>query len=261
MVRFDAHAPGRFCWVDLSTYDVERAARFYQSVFGWDVVESDTGDGPRYLFFAQDGQTVAGLGELEEPLREQGIPPAWNHYVSVADADATAARVEELGGTMVIPVMDVSEAGRLGFLQDPTGATLGIWEPDGHFGFEVGTEANTVCWHELATRDLAGATAFFEGLFGWTTAINPLSPAAYRTVSLGEEELGGIIQMTEEWGDLPPHWTVYFAVEDADETTAAVLEAGGRVHHGPFDTPIGRLAVCADDQDAHFHVIALLTPA
>jgi predicted enzyme related to lactoylglutathione lyase len=67
--------------------------------------------------------------------------------------------------------------------------------------------------------------------------------------------------MTEEWGDMPPHWTVYFAVEDADGISEQIEKAGGTVHHGPFDTPIGRLAVCGDDQGAHFHVLALQTPA
>lgn len=261
MVRFDAHAPGRFCWVDLSTHDVDRAAHFYTTVFDWDVIETETGDGPRYLFFAQDGHTVAGLGELGTDPPEQDVPSSWNHYVSVEDADETARRVDELGGQMVVPVMEVADAGRLGFLQDPTGATLGIWEPGEHFGFELGTEAISVCWHELATRDLPAATGFFEELFGWTTAVNPLSPASYRTIRHGNEEMGGILQMTDEWGDMPPHWTVYFAVEDADEAAESVAEAGGEVHFGPFDTPIGRLAVCADDQGAHFHVIALQTPA
>jgi predicted enzyme related to lactoylglutathione lyase len=257
----DLHAPGRFCWVDLSTLDLERARRFYTSVFDWETVEVETGDAPPYLMFTQDDKIVAGLSELDDDLKKQGIPATWNHYVAVENADETAERVEELGGSMVVPVMQVLSAGRLGFLTDPTGAALGIWEAEEHGGFEIVTEANSVCWHELATRDLAGATEFFEDLFGWATVDNPVAPAGYRTIKLGHDDLGGILQMTEEWGDMPPHWTVYFAVEDADGISEQIEKAGGTVHHGPFDTPIGRLAVCGDDQGAHFHVLALQTPA
>jgi predicted enzyme related to lactoylglutathione lyase len=254
-------APGRFCWVDLSTLDLERARRFYTKVFGWDTTEADTGDAPPYLMFTQDGKVVAGVSELEDQLKEQGIPSTWNHYVAVENADDCAERVEELGGSMATPVMQILDAGRLAFLTDPTGGVLGIWEPGEHLGFEVVTETNSVCWHELATRDMDSAAEFFEELFGWSTAENPLSPAGYFMLRHDGDEIGGILQMTEEWGDMPPHWTVYFNVEDADEMAEQIVEAGGKVHHGPFDTPIGRLAVCGDDQGAHFHVIALQMPA
>lgn len=261
MPEFDSHAPGRFCWVDLSTLDLGRARRFYTRVFGWDTTTTDTGSAPPYLMFTQDGRIVAGLSELDGELREQGIPSTWNHYVSVEDADECAERIEELGGKIVVPVMPALNFGRFGFLTDPTGAALGIWEPGDHAGFEIVTEANSVCWHELATRGLDTAAEFFEDLFGWTTVDNPVAPAGYRTIKHGEDDVGGILQMTEEWGEMPPHWTVYFAVEDADDSAEQITEAGGKVHFGPFDTPIGRLAVCADDQGAHFHVIALQLPA
>ena len=261
MATPDVHAPGRFCWVDLSTQDLEQARRFYTAVFDWDSIAAETEGGPPYLMFTQDAKVVAGLSELDDDLKGQGIPSTWNHYVGVEDADQMAERVEELGGKMVVPIMQILRAGRLGFFTDPTGAALGIWEPGEHTGFEIVTEANSVCWHELATRDLPAATEFFEDLFGWDTVDNPVAPAGYRTIRLGQDDLGGILQMTEEWGEMPPHWTVYFAVEDADEAAQQIEEAGGRIHYGPFDTPIGRLAVCADDQGAHFHVIALQTPA
>jgi predicted enzyme related to lactoylglutathione lyase len=261
MTQPELPGPGRFCWVDLDAQDLARARRFYTSVFGWDTIEEHRSAEAAYLVFTQDGKAVAGLSELDPQLVAEGILSAWNHYVAVEDADEIAGRVEELGGTMAVPVAPVPLSGRIGFLADPAGGALGIWEPGEHVGFEIVTEANSVCWHELATPDLAGATEFFEELFGWTTAVNPLSPAAYRTIRSEGNEIGGILQMTEEWGDMTAQWTVYFAVEDADESAQRILDAGGAVHHGPFDTPIGRLAVCADDQGACFHVIALQTPA
>jgi len=63
--------------------------------------------------------------------------------------------------------------------------------------------------------------------------------------------------MTEEFGDIPPHWTVYFAVSDAEAIAKRVSELGGNVTVPPFDTPVGKIAVLADPQGAHFSVIAM----
>ena len=57
----------------VGTLDLERARRFYTKVFGWDTTEADTGDAPPYLMFTQDGKVVAGVSELEDQLKEQGI--------------------------------------------------------------------------------------------------------------------------------------------------------------------------------------------
>jgi len=63
--------------------------------------------------------------------------------------------------------------------------------------------------------------------------------------------------MTEEFGDTPTHWGVYFAVSDADAIAARVPELGGKVLRPPFDTPVGKIAVLVDPQGAHFSVVAL----
>ncbi len=64
---------------------------------------------------------------------------------------------------------------------------------------------NTLCWNELATRDADKATDFYTAVFGWD------------------------IEMNAEWGDIPPHWTIYFAVEDYDTAVARVTELGGKI--------------------------------
>ena len=60
--------------------------------------------------------------------------------------------------------------------------------------------------------------------------------------------------------DLPPHWMVYFAVEDTDATASRCEELGGRVPQTPFDTPQGRAAVLTDPEGAVFSIIALVGP-
>src|SRR3712207_3371627 len=84
-----AYAPGSFCWVDLGTSDPEGARRFYGELLGWELE-----DHPEYAMFRRGGYDVAAAQVLGE-----GEPARWSSYLSVVDAEATAERVNELGGT------------------------------------------------------------------------------------------------------------------------------------------------------------------
>ena len=52
--------------------------------------------------------------------------------------------------------------------------------------------------------------------------------------------------------EVPPHWLVYFAVDDADATAEKAKELGGGVAFGPMDIPVGRFAVLTDPHGAVF---------
>lgn len=264
MHRVDASGfrPGDFCRVDLNARDPDAARTFYTGLFGWtaEFAGRAAEAGPYERFFL-DGLLVAGMGRMSDEMREAGAPSTWVSYVRVERAEAVVAAAEALGARTLVPATTISEAGRIAFVEDPTGATIAFWEA----GLEAGAEATkapgTFCWNELATPDLEGALAFYAELLGWTGYANPHSPAPYRIVESGGRSNGGILQMTEEWGEAPAHWIVYFAVDDGDAAADRVRALGGRVHHGPFETAAGRLVVCEDNQGARFHALELAEPS
>jgi uncharacterized protein len=51
---------------------------------------------------------------------------------------------------------------------------------------------------------------------------------------------------------VPPHWSITFAVDDADATAARAAELGGEVVVAPFDAPYVRMTVLRDPQGAQF---------
>ena len=55
----------------------------------------------------------------------------WMSYIVVEDADATAARTVELGGTVASPPQDIPDVGRFAVLADPTGGLFGILRRNG----------------------------------------------------------------------------------------------------------------------------------
>ena len=69
------------------TTDASAAIPFYEKVFGW-TAEAVPTDGPTpYRFFMKDGVPAAGLGEMSDEMKAQGVPSTWNSYIQVDDVD------------------------------------------------------------------------------------------------------------------------------------------------------------------------------
>jgi predicted enzyme related to lactoylglutathione lyase len=262
-----SYEPGIPCWVDLGSPDLDVSVEFYSALFGWEVPESEnveqTGG---YRRATKNGRDVAGM----MPLMQEGQPPAWSSYVSVADADATAAAVKENGGNVLAEVMDVMGLGKMAIFADPTGAVFGIWQPGTFPGAGLVNEPGALAWNELNTRDLGAAKAFYGAVFGWGFEEMKMGETeTYTTILHGDgldgeilkvrSPVGGILDMDERSvpAEIPAHWLAYFATEDADATVAQATELGGGLMMGPIDLPVGRFAILTDPHGAAFAVIAL----
>lgn len=114
--------PGTLVWNELQTRDTESAQKFYGHVFGWtgDVDESG------YVTVLADGRRHAGMIPMDENW--EGVPPNWSVYFHVEDVEASAAKAQELGGKLLVPVTPAGEIGRFAVVQDPQGAVFNIIE-------------------------------------------------------------------------------------------------------------------------------------
>ena len=115
----EAGAPS---WFELSTRDYEASIAFYQDVFGWKTEVVDDTDELRYTTMVDGGEQYAGVMDASAFLPE-GVPAHWSIYFGTDDADATAARIVELGGAIVSPPED-TPYGRLATAADPVGVQL-----------------------------------------------------------------------------------------------------------------------------------------
>jgi uncharacterized protein len=247
----EKHPPGSFCWVELATTDAPAARDFYSALFSWDVQENPMGEMGVYHLFQKDGRDAAGMYQIG--AEQQGMPPNWMSYVSVEDADASAAKAKSLGGVVVAGPFDVMEMGRMAVLADPQGAAFSIWQPRASAGVGVRDESNALCWNELSARDVASSKKFYPALFGWRMK----ESAEYTEWHAGETAVGGMLP-SHAPPEVPPHWLPYFAVGDCDAAMAEAARLGGRALAGPMDIEhVGRFAVIADPQGAAFAVIRL----
>ncbi|MCA9035174.1 MAG: VOC family protein [Planctomycetaceae bacterium] len=261
MPLIETFAHGQFSWVELVAEHLPSSIEFYKRIFEWQQhdLNHDCDDTLPHIQFESDGQPVAGLIQMAPELAKSGMPSVWNSYVCVNNVDETLSLAENLGGKITCPAMNAGEHGRVGFLSSPGGSIIGVWQKGSHGGASLRNELNSVCWNELISRDAAAARQFYGELFGWT--FEPFQgdiDVEYFTIRCSTgEQMGGIMQMSSEWRETPSHWSVYFRVDAVDSVTAAVQRSGGAVVVPPFDTPVGRIAILADNNSAAFSIIRL----
>lgn len=273
MPERDGYIPGVPCWVDTSQPDPATAAAFYGDLFGWELEDAmPPGSEVSYYMARIRGGEVAAVGSISE-----GAPPMalWNTYVWVDSADETAEKVRDAGGTVVMEPFDVMDAGRMAVFADPEGAVFCVWQAGRHRGARVVNEHGALNFNTLNTRDAGAAKSFYGSVFGWETLTLDGGAEMWTLPGYGdylERDTPGLRKMVMDVGaperfvdvvasimpipadhaDVPAHWSVTFAVDDADGIAERAVQLGGKILAGPFDAPWVRMAILADPQGATF---------
>jgi len=258
MAIVETHAPGTFCWFELGTTDPAAAKQFYANLFNWSANDADMGPGGIYTTFTLEGHGTGACYALSAEMKAQGVPPHWMIYVAAADADATAAKVAPAGGKVVMGAFDVMDFGRMAVLQDPAGAAISIWQPKTHQGVTIAEVPGTACWADCSTPDQAGAVKFYQAVFAWKCEAGKDNDG-YLHISAGDKMIGGIPPPQHRNPNTPPHWMLYFLVENCDASTEKANQAGATVHMPPTTMEgVGRWSVIADPQGAVLSLFQML---
>jgi predicted enzyme related to lactoylglutathione lyase len=255
MTNIDKHAAGSFCWVELHASDQNAAKKFYTDLFGWDVHDNPMGPGQVYTEFKLQGRETAAACSLRPDETSQGIPPYWMIYIAVENADAAAAKAQQLGGKTFGPAFDVMDAGRMAVVQDPTGAVFCVWQAKKNAGIGIAGVNGTLCWADLSTPDVKRASDFYSNLFGWQIAADPKDKSGYFHIKNGEHFIGGVPPSQYRQPGTPPHWLAYFLVDDVDATASKAKQAGANLYVAPMNVEgVGRMSILADPQGAVFAI-------
>lgn len=116
--------PNTMCWNELATRDPKAAMPFYRDVFGWEAKTSEMGD-VSYTEWQLDGRTVGGMIPMDDEHFPPEVPPNWAVYFAVDDTDATVAKAQQTGGSVLVPPTDIP-VGRFSVLADPHGAVFSV---------------------------------------------------------------------------------------------------------------------------------------
>jgi predicted enzyme related to lactoylglutathione lyase len=121
----DEPAPGDWNWFHLLAKDPLSAAVFYRQVFNYNVAPDTRTEKKNQLLLSSDELNRAGVSVL--PDREDA-KPGWLGVIRVDNLDATLARVQALGGEIVVAPHDAASGSRFAMIADPTGGTVGLVE-------------------------------------------------------------------------------------------------------------------------------------
>ncbi|MEU0219719.1 VOC family protein [Streptomyces sp. NPDC006265] len=247
---------GTPCWADAMFGDLEGAKSFYGEVLGWTFAEASAEFG-NYTEAYANGKAVAAV---VPPMPGQEGLSQWCLYFASQDAAATAARIRDHGGEVLMDPMQVADFGTMCLARDPGGVVFGVWQAGTHEGFQARGEPGAYTWAEVFTREPDKSDAFFPGVFSYRQRDMQDGETDFRIYDLGERSVLGRMTMGEEFPpEVQPYVNVYFTVEDCDEAVAKATKLGGVLRFGPMTTPFGRFAAISDPQGANFSVIDTTT--
>ncbi|MGQ0714445.1 MAG: VOC family protein [Gemmatimonadaceae bacterium] len=247
---------GQFIWYELTTPDVAGARKFYPPITGWGTQQFDKD----YTMWTVDSVPMGGMFTLTPEMRARGTPPNWMPYVSADNVDESARKVALLGGKVVQGPEEIPGTGRFAVVQDPQGATFGIYKSKTARGGWDGTpRLGHLSWHELMTLDYNTAFDFYRHLFGWEkTGEMDMGPGGmYFMFGKKGTPYGGMFNRPPEMSGMPPFWMLYVNVRDVHKAVETATKGGGFVKQPPMEIPGGIIAILGDPQGAGFAVHAV----
>ena len=251
----DSAPTGAPCWADLWTSDVDASRRFYAELFGWEALEPAPEFGG-YFMFARGGAPVAGgMGDMGDMKADN----RWKVYLATPDINAATAKVVAAGGVVVFPPVPVADMGIQAVVIDPTGATVGLWQPGTFQGFAALDEPGAPSWFELHANDYDKAIKFYRETTGWETDV--MGDGGGFRYSMAHEAgsevaFAGVYDASADLAaGGESSWVIYWSVEDVDATVAKLRALGGGVSEDAADTPYGRVASVTDTTGAPFRLI------
>ena len=128
MSKSEKTAPASLVWYEIPADNLERAKKFYSSLFGWKIAPlpgmTDAG-AQNCLYIDTGGRNNTPDGGMM-PRRHPHQPIT--QYVGVESVTRSAAKVEKLGGKICVAWTAVPQMGYFAVCQDTEGNTFALWE-------------------------------------------------------------------------------------------------------------------------------------
>jgi predicted enzyme related to lactoylglutathione lyase len=183
----------------------------------------------------------------------------WLVYIATSDAADTVKKAKAAGGTVLGEPMQVGPQGTMAIIQDPSGAVIGVWQPNQMHGSPILGKANAFGWSELNSRGVDKAKPFYTKVFGWGEKKSEMAEGMEYTEFLvnGESIAGGMEMNSMVPAEVPSYWLAYFTVEDVDKSHDKAVVLGAKELLEPQDFPGGRFSILSDPQGASFGLLKM----
>ena len=153
---------------------------------------------------------------------------------------------------------DIPKVGRIAGLTDPEGAVFCLWQPQKIPATNNDKNSfSNVGWNEFMTNNIKRMSAFYSDLFNWEVQAKTMPNGHdYITFVKNQKPIAGMIEIQGNWQAMPPHWEIYFSVDDFDTTISKINSQGGQVMYDPVKYPdVGLFTMIRDPQGALFSIV------
>ncbi|MFK9091026.1 VOC family protein [Bacillus salipaludis] len=209
----------------IAARDGNLAKHFYESLFKWKITDV----GPLLQI------SGAGLSGhiLKWPHKDH--PTHTSMYINVENIQECLAKVEEMGGTVILPEMAVPTGGSIAQFVDPDGIIIGAYHGNLHIESRSKAEidVNPIGFFEIAARERHQSKRFYEAVFNWR--ITDDGPV----MSISEEDAGLAGHLFNWTFEQPPYLTLYIRVEEMTACLEKVTQLGGKVIIPETEIPSG----------------------
>jgi predicted enzyme related to lactoylglutathione lyase len=232
MATITNHDNGMPIWTDVMVQNSEQhhdLRAFFTTLFDWtwDVGGPEMG---YYAIASHNGAPVLGLGQNE------GSHGEITTYFKSSDIDGDVQKAVELGASVAVPAMKVSDVGTMAVLIDPTGASFGLWQAGTFGGFGVAYEENAPGWFDQVSLDPEKAGKFYASF----TRHELFSPEGdMRVLRNGEQWFASI---TFDHVDEGPRWKPIYVVDSLERIHETVPRHGGAILIA--EMPVPGSAIC-----------------
>lgn len=117
------------CHIELISRNLERSTRFYQSLFGWVIIDSGI-DNYRLIKFAQDFPVGGAIIKSNEKLICEKQWPLV--YIRVDSLEETLMKAQDLGANIITEIRNIPNRGDWAVFADPYGNQIALWKEDTH---------------------------------------------------------------------------------------------------------------------------------
>jgi predicted enzyme related to lactoylglutathione lyase len=113
-------------WFEISVKDIKRAKKFYESIFGIKMEETEM-NGMQMAFFPwQPGTGKANGGLCQSKMHKPSKSGAKIYLNGNPDLKKALSKVEKAGGQITMPKTKIGEEGYMAFFIDTEGNSVGL---------------------------------------------------------------------------------------------------------------------------------------
>lgn len=118
--------PGDWIWIQLMSRDGRKAAEFYRTIGGYEVIENTSSNKLSDYVLASEGYARATVRTIQTD--DGKVRPTWLPFVRVQNVGESVAKAKQLGGKVLIEPDPEIFNGKVAVVADPTGAAIGLLE-------------------------------------------------------------------------------------------------------------------------------------